>query len=90
MKRSIRLAVVAGAALAFAGVAAGSVAQEECESIHAQATSTSTDEAKPADPCADIEPGAASMEPSQALEDPPVVEESRAHEKWVEEIWNSP
>jgi hypothetical protein len=30
------------------------------------------------------------MEPEQALEDPAAVEESKAHQQWVEEIWNSP
>jgi hypothetical protein len=30
------------------------------------------------------------MEPAQALEDPATVEASTAHQKWLEEIWNSP
>jgi hypothetical protein len=82
MKRFIRLAVVAGLAFSF-GVA---LAQEEAESAPPPANC----EEKVSDPCRDIEPGAASPEPKQALEDPADVESSRAHEKWVEEIWTSP
>ncbi|HQR29193.1 MAG TPA: hypothetical protein PLL32_02210 [Anaeromyxobacteraceae bacterium] len=83
MKRAIRLAVMAGLSLAFAGAA---LAQEEQESSRPVPAA----ECKPSDPCTDIEPGAASKEPEQALEDPAEVEASRAHQKWVEEIWTSP
>jgi hypothetical protein len=81
MKRLIRLMVVAGLAFSFGNV----YAQEETGT-----TPPKAEECKPADPCKDVEPGAASMEPSQALEDPADVETSKAHEKWLEEIWNSP
>jgi hypothetical protein len=89
MKRSIRLAVMAGLALAFAGVSTVVLAQEEGENGRAAKVETCA-EGKPSDPCTDIEPGAASMEPAQALEDPASVEQSEAHKKWLEEIWNSP
>ncbi|MBS1109397.1 MAG: hypothetical protein H6Q88_1389 [Anaeromyxobacteraceae bacterium] len=90
MKRAVRLAVFAGLALAFAGLPGGTVAQEESETRQTEAAATETGECKPLDPCKDIEPGAASMEPPQALEDPATVEASEAHKRWVEEIWNSP
>ena len=83
MKRAIRLAVMAGLSLAMAGAA---WAQEEGEASRP----APAEECTPSDPCTDIEPGAASREPEQALEDPAEVEASRAHEKWVEEIWTSP
>jgi hypothetical protein len=89
MKRAIRLAVMAGLALAFAGVSTVVLAQEEGENGKAS-TVVTCEEGAPSDPCKDIEPGAASMEPRQALEDPAKIEESAAHKKWLEEIWNSP
>ena len=90
MKRFIRLAVFAVLALAFAGTPASVVAQEEGAVAKAEAAAAEKGECKPKDPCMDIEPGAASMEPPQALEDPADVERSEAHEKWLEEIWTSP
>ena len=42
------------------------------------------------DPCADIEPGPASPEPPQSLEDPDEVEASAAHARWLEGIWTEP
>ena len=89
MRRSIRLAVMAGLALAFAGVSTAVLAQEEGENGRAAKVETCA-EGKPSDPCTDIEPGAASMEPKQALEDPASVEESSAHQKWLEEILELP
>lgn len=86
MRRGIRLLVTAGLVLGFAGISNVVLAQEEGEHRGNAAEVTCT----PSDPCTDIEPGAASMEPQQALEDPASVEESTAHEKWLEEIWNSP
>ncbi len=88
MRRAIRLLVTAGLALAFAGVSTVVLAQEEGE--HRGNVEVAMYEGRLSDPCQDIEPGAASMEPQQALEDQASVEESTAHEKWVEEIWNSP
>ena len=64
------------------------LAQEEGE--HRGNTVEVTCEGTPSDPCRDIEPGAASMEPRQALEDPASVEESEAHQKWLEEILELP
>jgi hypothetical protein len=90
MKRAIRLAVMAGLALAFAGVSTVVLAQEEGENGRASTAVTCEEEGTPSDPCADVEPGAASMEPQQALEDPAKIEESAAHKRWLEEIWNSP
>ncbi|HET8723404.1 MAG TPA: hypothetical protein VFM53_04305 [Anaeromyxobacteraceae bacterium] len=79
----IRLAVLAGLSLAMGGAA---LAQEGAETPRPVAA----EECTPTNPCTDIEPGAASKEPEQALEDPAEVEASRAHAKWVEEIWTSP
>lgn len=42
------------------------------------------------DPCSDLEPGAASMEPPQALVDPDEVEDSDAHALWLAGIWTDP
>ncbi len=89
MRRAIRLLVTAGLALAFAGVSTVVLAQEEGEHRGNTVVATFVD-GTPSDPCKDIEPGAASMEPQQALEDPASIEEATAHEKWLEEIWNSP
>lgn len=83
MQRAFRLAVMAGLSLALGGAA---LAQEEQEASRP----APVEECKPSDPCTDIEPGAAAKEPEQALEDPAEVEASRAHEKWLEEIWTSP
>jgi hypothetical protein len=84
MKRAVRLAVIAGMALAFVGAPMASFAQEASDG-------TKTAEvAKPSDPCEDIEPGAASPEPPQSLEDPASVEQSAAHKAWLEQIWTSP
>jgi hypothetical protein len=84
MKRAVRLAVIAGMALAFVGTPMTAIAQE------ADDGAKTAEVAKPSDPCTDIEPGAASPEPPQALEDPASVEESNAHKAWLEEIWTSP
>jgi hypothetical protein len=84
MKRAVRLAVIAGMALAFVGVPAAGIAQE------AGGGTKTAEVAKPSDPCKDIEPGAASPEPAQSLEDPASVEKSSAHQAWLEEIWLSP
>jgi hypothetical protein len=89
MRRAIRLLVTAGLVLGFAGVSTVVLAQEEGEHRGSAEVATFVD-GTPSDPCNDIEPGAASMEPRQALEDPAIVETSKAHEKWLEEIWNSP
>ena len=88
MKRFVRLVVFAGAVVALAGAPTIGFAQETGEGR--ETTSNCNEEGKVSDPCADLDPGAASMEPVQALEDPAAVEESEAHERWVEEIWNSP
>jgi hypothetical protein len=93
MRRAIRLGVVAGLALAFAGVPGSGFAQDE-EVTKAAPTSK---EAAPktkgtcevSDPCEDVTPGAASMEPEP---DQVIVEGpgTKAHREWVESIWNSP
>ncbi len=46
--------------------------------------------ARVSDPCTDIAPGAASMEPAQDLQDPEEVEASDAHARWLGEIWTAP
>jgi hypothetical protein len=82
MNRYIRLAVVAGLAFGFANA----FAQEKTGTTPPPPPC----EEKVSDPCRDIEPGAASPEPKQALEDPANVEKSAAHQRWLEEIWTSP
>lgn len=99
MNRHARLMVVAALSGAFAGAPVVVAAQEECESQHAacqeqqapkKAETKAAQECKPNDPCGRQEPGAASPEPPQALEDPKDVEKSEAHQRWLESIWNSP
>jgi hypothetical protein len=83
MKRAVRLAVIAGMAFAFVGAPMAAYAQE------ADGGTRTAEVVKPSDPCTDIEPGAASPEPPQALVDPASVEQSAAHEAWLEEICTS-
>ncbi len=84
MKRAVRLAVIAGMALAFVGAPMAAFAQEASEGTN------TAEVTKPSDPCTDIEPGAASPEPPQSLEEPASVEQSSAHKAWLEQIWTSP
>jgi hypothetical protein len=93
MKRTLRLFVVSALALGFAG------AMAQDADVIVPAPESATAAAKPGaaegkchvtDPCAEVELGAAAMEPDQALVDPPEVEATKAHEAWVESIWNSP
>ena len=84
MKRAVRLAVIAGMALAFVGAPMAAFAQE------ADDGAKTAEVAKPSDPCTDLEPGAASPEPPQSLVDPAAVEQSAAHKAWLEQIWLSP
>jgi hypothetical protein len=87
MNRFIRLVAFAVAVFALAGAPAFGFAQDKGDGSQSQPCS---EEGKVSDPCTDLDPGAAGMEPEQALEDPAAVEESKAHQQWVEEIWNSP
>jgi len=94
MRRVIRLGVVVGMALAFAGVPGGGFAQDEdvigpapaLEGKEGQNPKTGA-VCKVSDPCEDIAPGAASMEPEQAIVVGPG---TNAHRDWVESIWNTP
>jgi hypothetical protein len=91
MKTAIRSAVVVGLALALAGVPGGGGAQDEEIVKHTHPTEVKQS-SKPvgtcevSDPCEDIAPGAASMEPDQAVEEDPG---TKAHREWVESIWTT-
>jgi hypothetical protein len=92
MTPAIRRAVVAGLALALGGVPGSAWAQDEEIVKHTHPTEVKQS-SKPvgtcevSDPCEDIAPGAASMEPDQAIEEDPG---TKAHKIWVESIWNAP
>ncbi len=93
MKRAIRMVMMAALAAAMAGGPAAGLAQEQCPEAKAQAQAESKkapETAKASDPCTDIEPGAAAMEPKQASEDPEAYEKSRAHEQFLKEVWEMP
>jgi len=93
MRRAIRAGIVVGLGLALAGVPSGvGLAQEESETTPAPEVKDARNTKAGAvhevsDPCEDIAPGAASMEPEQAIEEDPG---TKAHREWVESIWNTP
>jgi hypothetical protein len=78
MRDGIRLAVAAGLALAFAAPTSGF---GQGEDVSDQSAEVKTGEDAP---------GAASMEPVQALADDPGYENSDAHQAWLDSIWNTP
>jgi hypothetical protein len=80
MKHGIRLAVLSGLAIAFAGAPTYAIAQDD--PVGDQSADSKTDEG--------VAPGAAAMEPEQALIDDPAYEISDAHQAWLDSIWNSP
>jgi hypothetical protein len=81
MKRIIRQGVVVGLALAIAGVPASIAFAEE-----STPTVNGTETVPFSDPCTDIEPGAASMEPQEVKSEI----HDQAHSDWVASIWVSP
>ena len=96
MRRAIRAGIVVGLGLALAGVPSGvGLAQEEAETartppapeVKDARNTTAGAVYEVSDPCEDIAPGAASMEPEQAIEEDPG---TNAHREWVESIWNMP
>jgi len=93
MRRTIRVGIVAGLALALAGIPAGAIAQDETVITPAPATAEAAPKAKVpcevSDPCMDVNPGAASMEPEP---DQAIAEDAgtKAHREWVESVWNTP
>jgi len=83
MKRIIRQGVVVGLALAISGVPASiAFAEDSTPTVKGEQAERATF----SDPCTDIEPGAASMEPQEV--------ESEIHDQaqadWVASIWVSP
>jgi hypothetical protein len=83
MRRIIRQGIIAGLALAIAGVPASSAfAEESTPTVNGE----QDEMALYSDPSSGIEPGAASMEPQEV--------ESEIHDQaqaqWVESIWVSP
>jgi hypothetical protein len=84
--RTIRVgaivAVVLGCGLAGTGVRADDDPYATSRSAQQETTMT------PTEPSKDVfEPGAASVEPQQAIEEDPG---ARTHQAWVESIWDSP
>jgi hypothetical protein len=86
MRNPIRLgvivAVVLGSSLAWSGVRADDDPSATSQAAEQEMART------PPEPSKDVfEPGAASPEPAQAIEEDTG---ARAEQAWVESIWNSP
>ena len=79
MRYGLGLAVAAGLALALAGAPTSGFGQDE-EVGDQVADRKSGEDA----------PGAAAMEPVQALADDPGYENSDEHRAWLDSIWNAP
>ncbi len=79
MRDGLRLAVAAGLALAIAGAPTSGLGEDEQVSDQSADRKTGEDA-----------PGAASMEPVQALADDPGYENSDVHQAWLDSIWNAP
>lgn len=86
MRRAIRLGVIVAVTLASSTAWTGTRADEE-----PSATNPTTDQevttVAPAPSKGVYEPGAASAEPAQAIEEAPGTKD---HQAWVESIWSSP
>jgi hypothetical protein len=86
MRRAIRLGVIVAVTLASSAAWTGARADED-----PPATNPTPDqkvETVPPTPSKDVfEPGAASAEPAQEIEEAPG---TKAHQAWVQSIWNSP
>jgi hypothetical protein len=89
MGRVMRMSLVVGLALAFAGVPSRLLAQEEAETIPRGPTPEVVKESQEARPPAKdgVEPGAASAEPEQEVGEDPG---AKAYRDWVESIWSAP
>ena len=82
MKHSIRAGIVVGLALALAGISAGSASASEGNPKEQDRLAVAVE------PCREIfEPGAASMEPAQEIEEEI---HDAAQLAWIESIWISP
>jgi hypothetical protein len=86
MRRAIRLGVLVAVTLASSAAWTGARADED-----PSATNGTTDQAVAMAPPGSIyevfEPGAASAEPAQAIDEAPGTND---HQAWVQAIWNSP
>jgi hypothetical protein len=90
MRAAIRLGVVSGLALAFAGVPGWGFAEdEETKPVPVEAAPKEKAPCEISDPCVDVLPGAPGMEPEP---DQAIVEGAgeKAHREWVESIWITP
>jgi hypothetical protein len=86
MKSIIRLGVIV--AVTLASSAAWSRARADDDQNAAYGSTDKEEATVPAQPGKDVfEPGAASSEPPQAIEEAPG---TNAHHEWVESIWSSP
>jgi hypothetical protein len=85
MRSAIRLGVIAAAVFGASVIGVGVRADDP---YSANQTAAQDEATTPTEPSKDVfEPGAASMEPEQAIEEDAG---NKAHEAWVESIHNSP
>jgi hypothetical protein len=86
MRSTIRLGVIVAVTLASSAAWSGPRADDGKNATYG--ITESEDATAPAQPSKDVfEPGAASAEPAQAIEEAPG---THAHREWVESIWISP
>jgi hypothetical protein len=86
MRSTIRLGVIVAVTLASSAAWSGPRADDGKNATYG--ITESEDATVPAQPSKDVfEPGAASAEPAQAIEEAPG---TNAHRAWVESIWSSP
>jgi hypothetical protein len=86
MRKLIRLGVVVGVALGSSPMWSNARADEEPSAMNR--TTDQEVPTVPPEPSRDVfEPGAASAEPEQAIEESPGTKD---HETWVQSIWSSP
>jgi hypothetical protein len=86
MRRVIRLVVVAATVLGTGVAWNGARANETQEAVELLASQLEA--ATPPEPSRQVfEPGAASPEPEQAIDETPG---TLAHSEWVQSIWSSP
>jgi hypothetical protein len=86
MRRAIRLGVLVAVTLASSAAWTGARADED-PSATSQASSQDATTISPGAVYELFEPGAASAEPAQAIEESPGTKDEQA---WVQSIWSSP
>jgi hypothetical protein len=86
MRRVIRLVVVAATVLGASGAWNVARADDTAEAVKAPAAQLEA-AARPEPSPQVFEPGAASLEPAQSIDETPG---TLAHRAWMESIWSSP